>query len=197
MRHSTLGLLLTLVLMTVLVSCSQDENNSAGPAGTTVDPAETAALQYVAAHMDELQLRSGIDGVKVYRIQTDQYGDTHVRVDQTYYGLRVQSGTGIVHLDAELQPTSFSSGLIIGVETDVHNDISATTATAKALADFTSSGYVDHDVFTPELVVMRTGTGDLLCWSLVVRSQTQLGAREYFVDAHTGEIVTWLDLVIS
>jgi len=197
MRHSNLSLLLTLVLMTILVSCSQDKNNGTGAVEPTVDPAETAALQYVADHMDELQLRSGIDGVKVYRIQTDQYGDTHVRVDQTYYGLRVQSGTGIVHLDADLQPTSFSSGLIIGVETDIRNDISAATATAKALADFTSSGYVDHDVVTPELVVLRTGSSDFLCWSLVVRSQTQLGAREYFVDAHTGEVVTWIDLVIS
>jgi len=196
-RHSYLCLLLALLLTTALVSCSQDENNPTDPVGSTIDPAETAALQYVAAHMDELQLREGIDGVKVYRIQTDRYGDTHVRMDQTYYGVRVQSASGICHLDADLQPTGFTSGLIIGVETDIHNDISATTATAKALADFAASGYVDHDVSTPELVVMRTGTGDFLCWSLVVRSQTQLGAREYFVDAHTGEIVTWLDLVIS
>lgn len=187
-------LLLAAGLIALVASCSKDDSN---PTSTTADPAESAALQYVADHMSDLQLRFGVDAMKVYSVNKDRYGGTHVRMDQTYYGLRVQSGEGIVHLDADLKPTGFSDGIIVGVEADIHHQITAAQATSAALADFISDGYVDHDTSTPELVILRTGESDLLCWALTVRSQTQLGARQYFVDGHTGEVVTWIDLVIS
>gem|GEM_PF-6842046 len=194
---NVLNLLLALAITAGLISCSQDDSTPTGSTGSAVDPVETAALLYITDHQDEWQLRPFVDAMKVYSVTRDEFGQAHVRLDQTYHSLRVVQGGAIVHLYANLEVKYATPHVIVGVDTDLQNKISADEAVRAARSDFDAAGYVDHSASTPELVVLRYGKNDHLCWELAVQSGTQLGARQYYIDAHTGAIVTWIDLVIS
>ena len=193
--RKALVLLLALGLIALFASCSQDDSNPVEP---TVSPAETAALQYISDNMDNLQLRAGVDGCTVRRVQVDRYGLIHVRMNQSYRGLRVRNGSLIVHMDADLNLESFTDGLIVGVEAQTRPQIGGEQAKALTVDAFLTDGFTDYEVSNPELMVMRTDSdGDRLAWETSINSQTNYDSREYFIDAENGSVLYWYSNLIQ
>ena len=174
-----------------------DDDGEPCPNCSKPDPAVVAALAYVDAHRAELGLREEVDQVAPYRVQEDDLGMTHVRCHQFYKGVRVSGGEIIVHLNAALEVVNVSSGIFHDVDVDVKPVITGWTAAHTARDDFRADGFRVEQREQIEKVIFRWFDGDHLCWSIVLRAIAGVDKREYFVDAHTGEIIHWRSWVIS
>ena len=183
------------LLALMVVGCDDDNH----PCATCPrsDPAEAAALDYIETHRAELGLRDEVDEVVPYRVQEDDLGMIHVRCHQFYKGVRVWGGEMIVHLNAALEVVHVSNGMFLNVVVDVKPVISRWTAGQTARNHFHDDGYLVERGGVIESVVFRWLGGDYLCWSVVLRAMGGVDKREYFVDAHTGEIIYWRSSIIS
>ncbi len=177
------------------VGCGDDDK----PCATCPepDPAVVAALDYIDTHRAELGLRDEVDQVKPYRVLKDGLGMTHVRCYQYYKGVRVEGGELIVHLSATLEVQHVSNGIIHDVQVDVVPTVSALQAARFAQDHFWIDGYRTRLEGAIEKVVFRWLDIDHLCWVMVFRSTGGVEIREYFVDAHSCEIVYWRSLIIE
>jgi Zn-dependent metalloprotease len=188
------GLALSAVTL-LYFGCDDDDK----PCSTCPEPnpAVVAALDYIDAHQAELGLRDEVDQMIPYRVQEDQFGFTHVRCHQFYKGVRVEGGELIVHLDTALEVTRVTDGIIRDVQVDVIPAISAWAAARIAREDFESDGLHVKQEGSTEKVVYRWLDTDHLCWVMTFRAVDGFDAREYYIDAHSGEIVRWRSLIIE
>ena len=183
-------------LLTLLaVGCDDDDKPCATCPET--NPAVVAALDYIDSHRAELGLRDEVDQMIPYRVQEDDLGMTHVRCYQYYKGVRVEGGELIVHLSATLEVRSISDGIIRDVLVDVKPNVSALQAARFAQDHFWIDGYRTRLEGAIEKVVFRWLDIDHLCWVMVFHATDGIEIREYFVDAHSCEIVYWRSLIIT
>jgi Zn-dependent metalloprotease len=187
---------LALGLLTLLVVGCDDDDKPC-PTCPEPNPAVVAALNYVDAHQAELGLRDEVDQMVSYRVQEDRYGFTHVRCHQFYKGVRVEGGELIVHLDTALEVSRVTDGIIRDVQVDVISAISALTAARVASEDFASGVYHVKQEGGAEKVVYRWLDTDHLCWVMTLQAVDGFDVREYYIDAHSGDIVRWRSLVIE
>lgn len=186
----TLGILLT--------SCSgKNPNNSLCTTCPEMHPALTAAMDYVETHRAELQLQGQYDRMDFKRMDEDQLGMTHVRLDQFYERARVDGGELIVHLNSNLTVTSVSAAIIPGIVVDLDNQVLFMTAREIARTSFAEEGFSDLVFDNTELIVFHQNDIAYLAWSVGVYSETQLANRDYFIDAHTGAVLGFRSKVVS
>jgi Zn-dependent metalloprotease len=188
---------LLLIAVTLLLSaCGDDDEQRPCVLCPGDDAAITATLNYIGSHRAELGLRDQIDRLIPYRVSRDELGMTHVRCYQFYILVRVESGELIVHLNSDLQVASVTNAVIPGVSVDINPDISEREARHIARADFEADGLRVTLQKHGELLVFIWNEVQHLCWATEVDGDL-IHAREYFIDAHSGEIVHWRDLVIA
>ncbi|MFQ5500191.1 MAG: hypothetical protein ACE5FH_11025 [Candidatus Zixiibacteriota bacterium] len=189
---------ITLAACVLLLSACSREGPSPGCLTCPEEhPAAIAARTYIEGHLADFDLRDQFDEMLITTVDEDQIGWTHVRFDQHYLGVHVIQGELIVHLDTALVVQSVSGATVPGIDLDVSFQVSSETALATALDDFSNEAPDGEKVGYGELVVYRLQVVDHLCWRYEIRSATQLAAREYFVSAHSGEIVYSRSLVIE
>lgn len=184
------------LVLAALLTAGCDDDRKPCVACPEPDPAIVVALDYIDSHRVELGLREEVDQMIPYRVQKDDLGMTHVRCYQHYKGVRVEGGELIVHLSATLEVRSVSGEVVRDVQVDIKVDVSALTAAHIAAEDFRSDGYTVSQDDGIEKIVLRWLDIDHLCWTMVFHATDGIDIREYFVDAHSGEIVYWRSLII-
>jgi len=155
-----------------------------------------SALSYVHNFDAELGI-SDLDDFAVSQVRTGHGNLRHVRMTQLHQGLRVWGGAVVVHADGgQFLGLSGAVSKNLG-ELDTSASISASRALAigksayagKALA----GSSLDFSRESTELVVYPGDAGARVAWHVVFFTELQAGVQpglwNYFVDAHTGELL--------
>lgn len=147
-----------------------------------IDARTSADLRAWDSRVDAM-LRDGELRVRASREDTLLDGRTHVRADQYFKGVRVVGGD--IARQVEQGATLSLFGTVYeGIAVDPMPDIEAGAATKTVEA---RAGVTLGASRRPELVVLPPDAGGyVLAWR--VRAASNGDLREYFVDAHTGEI---------
>lgn len=139
------------------------------------------------------------DRLAPVRSETDAFGLSHLRVQQTLDGVPVMGGDTIVHADAAGVVYATSGNLVLGVNAATTPEIGAADA-KQALLAYLGDAVAAGELATPTLLIVPTAAGDRLVWSSsdLVESGTA-GPRqlEAMVDAHSGEVVQAYDALES
>lgn len=197
MKHLKLSALALTICILLIAGCSDDPTTSNCLSCPEENPAATAALAYIDAHQADFDLREEVDEMMIRTIEEDDLGMTHVRLDQHYRGVRVVQGELIVHLDKELIVKSVSGMTVPGINVDIAFQVSSDTALNTALTDFSNSATDGGNIGNGELVVFPWLGTNHLCWDFEILSATLLTAFEYFVSAHSGDIIHKQSLIIQ
>jgi zinc metalloprotease ZmpA len=175
-----------------------------------------ALKQEALRHMDARVFDMGLDRDHSFVARTsqgDELGETHVRMDQHFKGVKVFGGESIVHLrNGEVREVT--DALHRGLRLNTNPSIDASEALASAHRELAPKGAYASDP-TAELVVARVErtitrpgrfgedvTRTITSPALVYHVHTELenGAEEtahtdFFIDAHSGEVLkSWSTL---
>lgn len=107
---------------------------------TTLSRVQRSAPQLATKATSQLRtLRTPLklstqDDFRVLRTSTDRFGETHVRVQQTYQGVPVWGGAAVVHLDANGKTVDVTDSLVRGVSVPTAPKLSADQAVNAARA---------------------------------------------------------------
>ena len=162
-----------------LVSCGGTEERGDGVSDP--DIAEQAALDWLS---DDGRL-DGVGDIGVLRVDLDDLGMAHVRVDQQLDGVPVFGAQSVVHIGADGAVSFMTDGFIrdIGVDTTpVIDDLDA-------IEIGTSGEWLDLEWIDADLVVLRHKDDDHLAWRVrAARFDSDAPTMPViFVDAHSGE----------
>lgn len=224
-RRSTTLLLSAVPALLFASGCSGGQDEPAGPSlgdarqsllGT---PAVRAAVARSTAYLQSLRGSFGLDLAHNFvprSAVSDELGQTHVRLDQTYRGLRIWEGEAIVATDSESEPLGLISELRSGIDIPTQPTLSQSEVLGLVHSELRPQGdYVRPP--TVELLVfpriveqeraqrLRGPGGELNAedierrvrdFALAYHVHTELenGAQEtqhtdFMVDAHSGEIL--------
>lgn len=155
------------------------------------DDAAVAAVRHLQNQRTAIRLPEATT-FSARQVDADDLGQSHVRVDQLYRGVKVFEGEFIVHLNA-------SSNDVLDVTDDAHRGISVDVTPAIASIDAVA---VAHRELSPmgaynvepssELVVFRTDEGaDLLAYHVHTELENlfELKHTDFMIDAHSGAVV--------
>lgn len=126
----------------------------------------------------------------------DAAGNTHVRFDQFYKGVKVFEGEAISHVDPQGRVT-VTNALRPGLRLDVTPKVAQADAVATALASLDTYGRAD--VRRAELQILPRGErsdADRLVWHVIAGFENGIdapGQFDVFVDALTGGVVWSFD----
>ena len=182
-------------------------------------PAIRQAVTQSTSYLLSLRGSLGLGSAHNFRPRsavTDELGQTHVRVDQTYRGVRVWEGEAIVAVSAESATQGLISELRAGIDVSTQPTLSSSEAISIAHSDLAPQGEFARPP-SSELVVyphvieqvrearLRGPQGELNAedierrvsrYALAYHVHTELenGAQEtqhtdFLIDAHSGEIV--------
>ena len=182
--------------------CAQESARQASPLSTH-------AQQYLQARVFELGLDTAHD-FTARSVNHDELGQDHIRVDQYYRGIKVFGGEAIVHMQ-EGAVSKVTDALVRGIKLNPTPAIDASEALAAADQYLAPAGAyasrptaelvfarVEREVSTPRVGLSRDfeGSRTVTRTALVYHIHTELenGTQEtrhtdFFVDAHTGEIL--------
>ncbi len=214
------------LLATALVAaplCAAGGLQALAPASLSqIHAQESLRASQAQARMMNLRGQFGLDaegGFAQSRVMTDRFGQTHVRFNQTYRGVKVWGAEVIAHTDVDGGALAPTLALRAGINLNTTPSLSSEEALATAVRDLAPSGSFASQP-SAELVVYpvmgighslnlrdaKNGGGDdlepALRYALAYHISTDLqnGTGEtkqmqYMVDAHTGAILAkWNNL---
>jgi Zn-dependent metalloprotease len=184
-----------------------------------LNPNLATALDISRFHISQLRTEMGLDADHAFRARhasVDQLGQSHVRYQQLFQGVRVWGGDAIVHLDGDGALRSVTSDLKPNIDIATRPSLSASYALDRVHRDLRPQGPYAHTP-TDELVIypqveervkentLRGPGGELNAddiepvvtgYTLAyhVRAELENGTAEtahydYLIDAHSGAIL--------
>ena len=187
------SILLLLLLLPLAVSCTAQVDLGSKSTASVFSgaPADAATLAEDIA-VDWLQgpgawAMTDVDGVQTSRIDVDDLGMAHVRLDQLEAGVPVFGGQVILHLHPNGEVASITDGLVRNVRPGAAATLDEDQGIDRALAVHADTvDYVEAD-----LQVLRVDGNDYLTWRVSIDSfDTDTPSRPVvFVDARTGTVV--------
>lgn len=161
-------------------------------AGTVNDPARNAVavMEKLAAVYD---MREPANELKLVRVDVDELGFRHVRLDQVYRGLRVIGAQIIVHFDDSGLAYEVNGRYVPGIEVGIEPGVGAPAAEQAAQNDLRKAGKpLGVRRGGCVLVVYADNVPPRLAWELAL-AYPGVGAGpgnwRYWVDARTGEVI--------
>jgi Zn-dependent metalloprotease/PKD repeat protein len=127
--------------------------------------------------------------LRMKRVETDNIGETHVRMSQFYDGLRVFGAEVVVHMN-EKGITGVNGAFVAGVDLDVMPRLDVFDAIEVVIGTAVKRGQRAPEVSTPELIVYRTGLLEgrpgksVLAWSIDVTTREK--SERVILDAQSG-----------
>ncbi|MEM8525776.1 MAG: M4 family metallopeptidase [Bacteroidota bacterium] len=170
---------------------------------------EARAYDYLKALQDQLPIREVQKEFKIHRQERDELGQTHIRMLQEYEGLEVYGGEVILHTDAtgkmnlfngryspspklkNLMPTLGKDAAFAIAESDLAKR-TYFQELSKENKKYTSGNSAKLLIFHKDLQPNQAH----LAWHLVVVPNL-LDRWEYFIDAHSGEILLQMNTSCS
>lgn len=138
-----------------------------------------------------LRVKDAASEFTVLKEQKDDLGYEHVRLEQTYKGLRVIGGAMAVHFDNQKRAYEVNGTYVPDVQVQTKPSIDAATAGQKAVADAAKRGYAAGQLTgQPELVIYALKTAPRLAYECrVVCNTPNRAIWRYWIDAITGEVL--------
>ena len=159
------------------------------------DDAHANALSHFRANARAYGLTDPDRELRARQPFKDELGQTHIRFDQHYQGVRVFEGEAIAH-DRGAGPIDVTNALVPNLSIDVTPRVPESVAVAKAIQ---ALGAYGGESVESELVILPAGQrvgGTHLAWHIVVFAENGVDdalQRDYFIDAKSGEIVWSFD----
>jgi len=157
--------------------------------------ANARAFQAAMAHFNANAKAYGLTDpgkeLKARQSFGDQLGQTHVRFDQYFNGVKVFEGEAIGHVDGKGNVT-VTNAIKGNMKADTTPSISEATATASAINAVAPRGAANSSA---ELVILR-GNADRLVYHVTVETDNEIDVyskREFFIDAKNGATVWSFD----
>ena len=172
---------------------------SQGPNPSEWTPAEQraikASLDYIAQEHEHMITEP--NSLRVNRVKNDNYGYWHIKFDQYYGGVIVFTRQIIAHLTPDFTFQSITGRFLKILDLDTTPTISSDEATE--IAFIHSRGVTNEPLEQDdlELVVFHWEGINYLSWRMYLKSDTSLDKWEYFIDAHTGEVIHYANRVIT
>ncbi|MEO6323034.1 MAG: M4 family metallopeptidase [Thermoanaerobaculia bacterium] len=154
------------------------------------DAAAGVAVRHLQGQRAAMRLPD-VTGFSARQLEGDDLGQTHVRVDQLYRGVKVFEGELIVHLNEMNDVLDVTDDAHRGIAVDVAPTISEGDAIAVAHRDLAPMGAYNVDP-TSELVVFRTEAGaDVLAYHVHTELENlfELEHTDFMIDARSGAVV--------
>ncbi len=223
-RRSTQVVLSALPALLLASGCSSGQDDgvpSLGEASRSLlaTPSLRAAVLRSTSYLQSLRGSFGLDSAHNFVPKSavqDELGQTHIRLDQTYRGLRIFEGEAIVALTGESQPQGLISELRSGIDIATQPTLSRSEALGLVHSELRPQGDYVREPSVELLIFPRVveqeraqrlrGSGGELnaedierqvrSYALAYHIHTELenGAAEtqhtdFMVDAHSGEIL--------
>jgi len=149
-----------------------------------------AAVDLISSRPDLFNLRDAKNELKVLRQETDRLGDTHVRLDQVYQGLKVWGCQKVVHFRDASTIYMVAGQTIPTPSISTTPKIPSSAAEATAVSAVKSAIGIEPVKTHPELVIYPDGNTSRLVWQVVVAGEhSPLIKWQVFVDAVTGAVI--------
>lgn len=180
MRHIVT---LVVALLTVVPAVAQNVN------------ANSRAFQASMAHFNANARAYGLNNpsteLKARNSITDQLGQSHIRFDQYFNGVKVFEGEAISHVDGKGR-VEVTNALRGNLGVDTTPAISAATATSRALAAVNALGGTSASADLEILPQGQRSATTRLVWHVAIDVENDAQDRaswDYFVDAKSGDVV--------
>jgi len=149
-----------------------------------------ASVDFIGSRPDLFNLRDAKSELRMLRQETDQLGNTHVRLDQVYRGLKVWGCQKMVHF-RDANTIYMVAGQTIPTPTiSTTPKISSASASAAAVSAVKSAIGSEAVKTSPELMIYPDGNTNKLVWQVVVTGERSPVIKwRVFVDAVTGGVV--------
>ncbi len=147
-----------------------------------------AALTYFQNNENVYKLSNVAADMQVSRIVEDDLGMRHIRFQQHYEGLPVIGQEMMAHFGSDGVLKTVNGILEPKIKLETTPSIQSAEAVSIAdtdLQNFFGKGEPDM----PELVVFPWEGNTYLAWRMFLYSNSPMGRWEYFVDAHTGDVI--------
>lgn len=168
--------------------------------GTNGRDVSIQAFDYLEAIKTPLQIKNPAAEFKIIDRKTDELGQTHIKLQQEYKGIKIYGGQVWLHAKAQ-QVDMFNGRNYATPKIDnIHPTLSKETATDianKAVSKITKVKTLSElekqllgDRIAPELVIYHPTQSTIphLAWHLHLYPNIS-NQWEYFIDAHSGEVL--------
>jgi thermolysin len=146
------------------------------------------ALDFFENNKGAFKMANPSEELALKRVDSDPQGKLHVRMNQTYQGLRVIGGEMIAHFTADGSLKTVNGNYEPYIDIDPNPDILSAQAINIAYEDLRQS-FGESNPGEAELVLFPWEDEIYLAWRMFLYSDTPMGRWEYFIDAKTGEII--------
>ncbi|MEW6735834.1 MAG: M4 family metallopeptidase [Acidobacteriota bacterium] len=149
--------------------------------------ARSLSLQYLEQRLGRYGI-SSIDDLKIKSVEIDELGMAHTRVQQTFNGVPVFGGEGIVHLTPDGSVASFTDAFIKNVRIDTIPKFTQDEAVHLAVADFGCEKCLTA-LPQADLLILNWEGRNYLVYRVQLEQidyTKDMTRPIYFLDAHTG-----------
>ncbi|MFY1112655.1 MAG: M4 family metallopeptidase [Methanosarcinaceae archaeon] len=150
---------------------------------------ESIARRFLAETRGLLDMRRELDEqLEFSALETDNKGFHHVSFYQILNGLPVFEGSVQVHINPKGEVVASKDYRVTDIEISTEPKITEQSAVETALQD--TDAKVNVEKTDAELLLYRDQKKQLhLAWKIELLMKGELGARYYFIDAHTGQLL--------
>lgn len=155
--------------------------------------AEELAYEQLADRGSPMQVK-GIQEVRTLKVNVDELGMAHARVQHMVDGIPVVGSEAIVHLDSAGTLAGYTDDLLSDVKVDTTPALTADQAIERAVVEY----YDGWDVLTADpvatLEILRQDGEDHLTWRVDLQRMDDTPSQpRLYVDAHNGDLVLGYD----
>ncbi len=156
----------------------------------------SASFSFFETHKSSLFLTNPVQELAVDKVIHDRLGKTHIKFNQFYNDVRVITGQLFTHFDNENKIKTINGTLVRDIQINQIPTISSSEAVNNSISDL-QSFFGTGTTNEAELVVFPWEGKTYLSWRMFLLSDFPMGRWEYFVDAHTGEIIYKANRIMS
>ena len=155
-----------------------------------------ASFNFFESQKSSLYLSDPQKELRVEKTIHDKIGNSHVKFRQLFHDIPVVTGQIFTHFDKNNKINTVNGSLVRDISVDYIPSITSSEAVENAVSDlqsFFGNGSADD----AELVIFPWEGEIYLSWRLFILSDSPMGRWEYFVDAHTGDIIYKANRIMS
>jgi Zn-dependent metalloprotease len=195
-NHFILLISLGVFIIGSLIGCTDSDKSMATEQGQSEeDRAIEAALTYIEVNYSYMLEHP--NGLIVRSVNQAQTGWWHIRFYQYYKNVKVQYAESIAHMRPDLSMKFFDPSFYQGLNVDVIPAITLEEAVGIGQTHQLDIGGHGEIAGDEELIVFPWNDNFYLCWRYFLISDSAPARWEYFIDAHTGDIIFCINRVIS